>query len=197
MTDEIILELIIIVYMNIFVINGHNYNPFAQGRLNRALFNKIIEVLTPGNSLLTTTIEDGYEIQEEIEKFRGSDIVIYQMPIYWFSFPHFTKKYIDEVYLYNVFFTSSEKYGHGGLMKGKKYMFSLTWNATYDAFYKTSGFMDGRGVDEFIIAMHKIQEYCGFERLPTFSCLNVVKAPNIEQYLKDLEVHLCKYILNV
>lgn len=91
MTDEIILELIIIVYMNIFVINGHNYNPFAQGRLNRALFNKIIEVLTPGNSLLTTTIEDGYEIQEEIEKFRGSDIVIYQMPIYWFSFPHFTK----------------------------------------------------------------------------------------------------------
>ena len=71
---------------------------------------------------------------EEIEKFRGSDIVIYQMPIYWFSFPHFTKKYIDEVYLYNVFFTSSEKYGHGGLMKGKKYMFSLTWNATYDAF---------------------------------------------------------------
>lgn len=182
--------------MKILIINGHNSSPYAKGQLNHTLFEKMIELLAPHHSLLTTIVEKGYDINEEAKKFQTSDLIIYQMPIHWFSFPHLMKRYLDEVYLPGIFYGSSEKYGQGGLMKGKKYMFSLTWNAPYEAFHQTSGFMDSRGVEEVIISMHKAQEYCGFEKLPTYSCFNVVKKTNVPQYLKDLELHLNKYILN-
>lgn len=57
--------------MNIFVLNGHKYYPFAQGRLNKTLFDKIIELVTPDNQIKTTIVENGYDLNEEIENFVG------------------------------------------------------------------------------------------------------------------------------
>ncbi len=179
--------------MNILLLNGHKYYPFAQGRLNKTLFDKILEILSTHNQLKTTVIEKGYELEGEIDKFKWADSVIFQMPVNWFSFPAITKAYIDDVYRHGLFYGPSENYGEGGLMKGKKYMYSLTWNSPEAAFEQSGGFFDGRGVDEVIIAMHKLQQFCGFEKIPTFSCFDVVHNPDIPSYLSDLEIHLNKY----
>ena len=45
--------------MKIFVINGHKYYPFSQGKLNKTLFNKIIELVSPNNDVKTTVVENG------------------------------------------------------------------------------------------------------------------------------------------
>lgn len=176
--------------MNIFVLNGHKYYPFAQGRLNKTLFNKILEILGRDNDIKTTIVEDGYNLEEEIEKFNWADRVIFQTPINWFSFPAVFKAYFDDVYRHGNFYGPSDAYGYGGMMKGKKYMYSLTWNSPEYAFEKFGEFYDGRGVDGVIVAMHKLQQYIGMENLKTFSCFDVVKHPDIPAFLSRLEAHL-------
>ena len=57
------------VFMKFLVINGHKYYPFAQGRLNKTLFDKIIELIKPNNEVQTTVVEDGYDLDTEINKF--------------------------------------------------------------------------------------------------------------------------------
>lgn len=182
--------------MNILVINGHKFYTYAQGRLNQTLFNEIVRTLSFNNEVKTTVVEQGYEPNEEIEKFKWADLIIFQTPVNWFSAPWILKKYIDEVYAHGVFYTGSAEYGNGGLFKNKYYMYSLTWNATCDAFSDSRGFFDGRDEDDIIIALHKLQEFCAMKKVKTFSVHDVVHNPNIPGYLKQLNAHLEKYVLN-
>lgn len=183
------------VFMKFLVINGHKYYPFAQGRLNKTLFDKIIELIKPNNEVQTTVVEDGYDLDTEINKFLWADTIIIQTPINWFSFPGMFKSYIDDVYKHGSFYGPSEEYGMGGLLKDKKYMYSLTWNSPCSAFSQYGEFYDGRSIDEVIIAMHKLQQYCGMHKIETFSCNDVVKHPDIQLFLERLEKHIKKYIL--
>ena len=186
-----------IITMKIFVINGHKYYPFSQGKLNKTLFNKIIELVSPSNDVKTTVVENGYKLNEEIDKYLWADIIIIQMPINWFSFPGLFKSYIDDVYKHESFYGFSEEYGRGGLLKDKKYMYSLTMNSPEEAFNNPEEFYNGKTLDEVIYAMHKLQEYCGLQKLETFAVYDVVKHPDIPRYLKQLEKHIQTYILNI
>lgn len=94
--------------MNIFVLNGHKFYPFAQGKLNKTLFNEIIAILSVNNPIKTTVVEEGYNLDEEVEKFEWADAVIFQTPVNWFSFPAITKAYIDDVYRHGIFYGASE-----------------------------------------------------------------------------------------
>lgn len=181
--------------MKYLVINGHKYYPFSQGRLNKTLFDKIIEVVSPENEVQSTVVENGYDVQTEIDKFMWADKIIIQTPINWFSFPGIFKTYIDEVYKHGDFYGPSTEYGKGGKLTDKKYMYSLTCNSPYEAFFQNGHFYDGRGVDEVFIAMHKLQEYSGLQKMKTFVCFDVIKHPDVPLYLSNLEEHLKKYVL--
>ena len=73
--------------MRIFVINGHKYYWYATGKLNCTLFREIVDTLMPHHEVKSTIVELGYSVEEEIEKYRWADIIIYQTPINWFSVP--------------------------------------------------------------------------------------------------------------
>ena len=79
----------------------------------------MVTVLGENHHVKTTTIQDGYNIKEEQDKFLWADVVIYQTPIYWFSVPGLFKTYMDEVYEYGLFFKGADEYGTGGLLKRK------------------------------------------------------------------------------
>lgn len=181
--------------MKFLVINGHKYYPFSQGRLNKTLFDKIVEVLSLENEVETTIVEEGYDLETEINKFMRADIIIIQTPINWFSLPGMFKSYIDKVYRHGSFYGPSEVYGKGGLMHNKRYMYSLTMNSPKVAFEETDGFYDFRSPDEVFVALHKLQQYSGLEKINTFFCYDVVKNPDIPRFLADLETHLKEYIL--
>ncbi|MCB0453644.1 MAG: NAD(P)H-dependent oxidoreductase, partial [Aequorivita sp.] len=73
---------------NIFIINGHQKYPFAQGKLNSSLVEmakKHFESL--GYAVKLTTMEDDYDVNEEIEKFKWADVVFLQSPINWMGAP--------------------------------------------------------------------------------------------------------------
>ena len=73
--------------MNIFVINGHKYYWYSTGKLNNLLFEEIISTLKDTHNIRYTILEQGYKTEEEIEKYKWADIIIYQNPINCFSVP--------------------------------------------------------------------------------------------------------------
>ncbi|UOY91759.1 NAD(P)H-dependent oxidoreductase [Ectobacillus sp. JY-23] len=175
---------------NILIINGHEYYEFAPGKLNKTIFDAIVATLKGTYEIQTTVVQNGYDIEEEHKKFTWADVVIYQTPIYWFSVPGLLKTYIDRVYSYGVFFAGSDVYGKGGLMQGKKVMFSTTWNAPEHVFENVNEFMEGKSLEESLLSLHKAHEFVGMESLKTFSCHDVVANPDIDKYMSDLHKHL-------
>lgn len=93
----------------VLLINGHEPYAFAEGRFNQTMFDEIENQLKDNFEITKTIINDGYNPEEEQEKFKQADVIIFQFPIYWFSAPALMKKYIDEVYAHGVFFGMGEE----------------------------------------------------------------------------------------
>ncbi len=181
----------------LLLILGKETNEFAKGNYNQSLFEIAVATLSNRYKILTTIVEDGYKVPEEIAKFKQADAVIFQYPVYWFMMPSTLKRYLDDVYAYGEFFAfTGGEYGSGGLMKGKKFMLSTTWNAPIEVFNNPHGFFEGRSVQEVLLPMRKDQEYCGFEELPHFSCHNIIKNPQFESDKERYIRHLTKVFLD-
>ena len=56
---------------NIFIINGHEKYGTKEGRLNKTLVDYMVTLLGENHYVKTTTIQDGYNIKEEQDKFYG------------------------------------------------------------------------------------------------------------------------------
>ncbi|GMB90362.1 Modulator of drug activity [Helicobacter ailurogastricus] len=193
---------------HILLLNGAKNFGHSKGRLNTTLHAHAAQTLQALNhSVAETQIEQGYNIEEEIEKILKADALIWQMPGWWMGEPWIVKKYMDEVFttghgkLYKNDGRShaapTKNYGKGGLLHGKKYMFSLTWNAPIEAFTEKEEFFEGVGVDGLYLHLHKANQFLGMQALPTFICNDVIKNPRISQYLQDYTAHLQKVFLGV
>ncbi|SDJ27721.1 NAD(P)H-dependent oxidoreductase [Natribacillus halophilus] len=181
----------------ILVVNGHEYYQHSKGNLNMTLFNKIVHLLSPNYEVQTTTLQDGFNKDEEQDKMKWANVVIYQTPIYNYSVPALFKKYIDKTHEHSVYFYGNTKdYGlGGGLLTDKSYMFSTTWNAPSNAFNDSDQFFEGRKVDDVLFPLYLSHKYAGMEGLETFSCFNVKKNPDIDLYLDSLKNHLGQYFM--
>ena len=185
------------------LINGHQrYDGFAEGRLNQTLIDTANDLLSGIDyEVKTTIVEKGYDVAEELEKYKWTDVVFVQSPVYWMNVPYIFKKYMDEVHtagIGEVLCTDdgrtrsdlSKKYGSGGLMQGKKYMISTTWNAPLESLEEPNQFFEGKGIDGVFMWLHKNYQFFGMEPLPSFSCHDVLKNADVENDLKRFKHHL-------
>lgn len=192
---------------NALIINAHQPYPFAQGRLNASLTDRISEWLEQrGYTTRHTTMTDEHDVSEEIEKHRWADLVILQSPVNWMGVPWTFKKYMDEIYSAGLDGSlcdgdgrtaeePTQNYGTGGTLAETKYMLSLTLNAPAEAFDDDEQwFFEGRDVDDLFLPMHLNFRFLGMEPLPTFACFDVVKNPQIEADFTRLEEHLEQHI---
>ncbi|GHC21875.1 hypothetical protein GCM10010082_12130 [Kushneria pakistanensis] len=185
----------------VLLIDGGREYAHSSGRLNTTLHELARgELAELGCEVNTTTIEAGYDPAEEVEKFLWADVIVYQMPGWWMGAPWTLKRYIDEVFTtgHGSMYASdgrsrqdaSKRYGSGGLLQGRHYMLSLTWNAPQEAFDDPADFFEGRGVDDVYFPFHKSQQFVGLEALPTFLATDVIKNPEIERYQSEYRAHL-------
>lgn len=184
---------------NILIVNSAIAHLYAKGQLNNTLVDiakHTLELL--GHTVMVTKVIDEYISLNEMEKFKWADIIIYQFPAWWMSFPWQLKKYIDEVFLHGIAYESdgrtredaNKKYGSGGLFNSKSYMFSTTWNAPLSIFNDKNDFFEGKGVDNVYLHFHKLNQFIGMKPLPTFLLNDVIKNPTIELSKKKYEEHL-------
>ena len=199
----------LLLMKNIFIINAHEEYEFSKGELNRSLVERLKDHLPNEDfSIKTTTMKDEYNIEEEISKHQWADIVIVQMPVNWMGTPWSFKKYQDFVYSYGMDGRLcagdgrtredvTKQYGTGGSLQGKKYMLSLTFNAPKEAFGDPDQwFFSGRSVDDLLVPTHLNFKFFGMEALPTFTCFDVMKNPDIENDFKRYDQHVQQHILN-
>ncbi len=190
---------------NVLLLNGSKAFAHSHGRLNDTLHDVAVETLTTaGFDIRQTKIDAGYDIQAEVENFLWADLVIYQMPGWWMGAPWIVKKYVDEVFtaghgsLYaNDGRTRSNperKYGSGGLIQGKHYMLSLTWNAPKEAFEDPEQFFEGKGIDGVYFPFHKANQFLGMSPLSTYVATDVIKAPAIDDVIQGYRNHLLKIL---
>jgi len=175
---------------NILIVCGAQKTYISEGRFNRSLVEAAKDVLQGRHSVRVTLVEDGYETIDEHEKWLWADTVILQFPVFWFGCPAILKAYMDSVYMRKVFYGKATSYGTGGLLDGKTYMLSTTWNAPEEAFNDPETYYGGLDVDEALIAMHKAQQYIGMEPLPSFTVHNVIGNPDFENQRARFQDHL-------
>jgi modulator of drug activity B len=179
------------------------YDGIANGNLTRSLVNEAKTFFEAnGFEIKETVIEDGYDVAEEVAKFGWADIFFVQSPVYWMGLPWLGKKYIDDIFSGGVGTVTyandgrtrsdpSKTYGSGGLMNGKKYMLSFTYNCPTSEFDNREGFFDGLSLDEANVALHKTFQFCGVEKLPSYSVHDIYKSEfNLDKALVKLQEHL-------
>ncbi|MDR7344741.1 modulator of drug activity B [Pantoea alhagi] len=187
----------------ILILDAGKQFAHSKGELNHTM-TEVAETFLrdQGHDVQVTHIDDGYDIQQEVQKYLDNDVVIYQMPGWWMGEPWILKKYIDEVFTegHGSLYASdgrtrsdaSKKYGSGGLLQGKKYMLSLTWNAPLEAFTDPQQFFEGVGVDGLYLHFHKANQFLGMEGLPTFICNDVIKQPDVPRDIARYREHLAQ-----
>lgn len=76
-------------------------------------------------------------------------------------------------------------------LTGKKYMFSLTFNAPAESFNDENEYLfQGKSVDDLFFPMHANFRFFGMEAMETFASFDVMKNPNIERDLERFEAHI-------
>jgi len=190
----------------ILILNGHQYyDVVAKGELTQHYIDTANDFfLKNGFEVKHTHIEKGYDVEEECQKFEWADYVLFQYPVYWMGVPWITKKYFDETFTQGRHYTSdgrsrsdeSKTYGTGGLLKGKKYMLSVTYNCPTSEFDNPKGFFDGLSLDQAHIATHKTFQFCGLEPLKTYSVHDIFKGDlDLKKELEKFEAVLTENFL--
>ena len=196
---------------NIFIINGSH--PFAHsgGRFNETLFNNTMDYFDSNENFAvkSTQVGDDYDAKKEVEKFKWADIVIYHTPIWWFQIPFGFKKYIDEVFTeghQNGIYKSDGRsrtnpdinYGTGGLMHGKKYILTTSWNAPKTAFTLENEFFDQKSVDEGVMfGFHRMNAFTGMELIGTHHFHDMEKNADVPLELENYSGFLNKITLKM
>lgn len=188
----------------ILIINAGQHFGHSGGRFNQTVTAETIAFFSDQQQVQVkqTNISDGYVLKEEVEKFVWADVIIYHTPIWWFQVPHGFKKYIDEVFtaghnkgIYHSDGRKSENpkinYGTGGMLHGRLYMLTTSWNAPETAFTLPGEFFNEHSVDEGpLFGFHRMNAFTGMQPLKSFHFHDVEKNANIERDMKKYRTHL-------
>lgn len=194
----------------IFIINGGQKFGHSGGRFNETISNETLNFFKNNTAfeIKTTNINDEYNPVAEVEKFVWADVIIYHTPIWWFQLPHGFKKYIDEVFteghdkgIYKSDGRTSENptinYGTGGMLHGRKYMLTTSWNAPKEAFTLPGEFFNQHSVDEGpLFGFHRMNAFTGMKPLESIHFHDIEKNADVENDIKLYQKHLAQLFLN-
>jgi modulator of drug activity B len=188
----------------VFIINGGQNFGHSGGKYNNTVAAETTAFFNTqeGVEVRQTNIADGFDAEEEVEKFVWADVVIYHTPIWWFQLPNGFKKYIDEVFtaghqkgIYHSDGRKSEtpeiNYGTGGMLHGRNYMLTTSWNAPETAFTLPGEFFNEKSVDEGpLFGFHRMNAFTGMKPLTSFHFHDVEKNADVERDMIRYRTHL-------
>jgi len=189
---------------NILIINGWHTFVDSPGQFNKALFNTTEAFFKASDDyqVKSTQVNDGYKTEDEVLKFIWADVIIYHTPIWWFSVPYNFKKYLDEVLTAghgNGMWISDGRnsdnpeinYGTGGLLHGRQYVLTTSWNAPKGAFKLQGEFFNRISVDNGPMSgFHGMNRYLGLNLMESLQFHDVEKNADTYQEIKNYEAFL-------
>jgi modulator of drug activity B len=190
----------------IFVINGGQVFGHSGGKFNRTIYEATQQFFESkeGFEIRATDINDAYDPEAEVENFVWADLIIYHTPIWWFQLPHGFKKYIDEVFTAGhrkgIYHSDGRKaedpdinYGTGGMLQGRRYIVTTSWNAPAAAFTLPGEFFNQTSVDDGpLFGFHRMNAFAGIAPLESLHFHDVEKNADINSDLQRYRSHLEK-----
>ena len=192
----------------IFIINGGQVLGESQGKLNQTITNWTAEYFKENNAeVRITNVFEGYDKKQEVENFLWADLIIWHTPIWWFQLPFKLKQYIDEVLHdegHGTLYKNDGRtrtnpeinYGTGGLLQGRKYMITTSWNAPEGAFTIDGELMNLTNVDNGVLfGFHTAMKFIGLTKADGFHFYDVIKGltpERFENYRNEYHLHLAK-----
>jgi modulator of drug activity B len=188
----------------IFIINaGQNFG-HSGGKFNDTIAKETLSFFEEQENVEVrqTVIAKGYDPKREVENFVWADVVVYHTPIWWFQLPHGFKKYIDEVFtsghqkgIYRSDGRSADNpkinYGTGGMLHGRRYMLTTSWNAPETAFTLPGEFFNEHSVDEgALFGFHRMNAFAGMQPLKSFHFHDVEKNADVKRDMANYRRHL-------
>lgn len=77
---------------NVFIINASKEFDGSEGKLNDYLTQVATTLLSSHQiNVQSTRIDDGYDNDDEVDKYLWADVIIYQMPAWWMEGPWILK----------------------------------------------------------------------------------------------------------
>jgi len=191
---------------NILIINAGQQFAHSGGRYNETVtaHTKAFFARFDDTEIKVTHIDKGYDPEEEVQKFVWADHIIYHTPMWWFQVPNGFKKYIDVVFtvghkkgIYHSDGRSSKNpeinYGTGGMLQGRKYMVTTSWNAPKTAFTLPGEFFKEISVDDGpLFGFHRMNAFAALEKLESFHFHDVEKNADLKRDMAEYERHLEK-----
>lgn len=188
----------------IFIINGGQKFGHSGGKFNQTIASETAQFFQnhPEFEVKTTDINHEYDPAVEVQKFVWSDVIIYHTPVWWFQLPHGFKKYIDVVFteghangIYKSDGRSSANpavnYGTGGLLHGRKYMLTTSWNAPKEAFTLPGEFFSQKSVDEGpLFGFHRMNAFTGMTPIESMHFHDIEKNADVKRDLVRYKQHL-------
>lgn len=188
----------------VLIINGGQNFGHSGGKYNQTIADHTQQVINSfGNiEVKITNVSEDYDRNEEVEKFVWADYIIYHTPIWWFQLPNGFKKYIDEVFTAGhakgIYMSDGRKsdnpeinYGTGGMLGGRKYMVTTSWNAPKTAFTLPGEFFNETSVDDGpLFGFHRMNAFVSLEKIDGFHFHDVEKNANIDRDMKLYRDHL-------
>lgn len=190
----------------IFVINAGQEFGHSGGLYNNTVAAETLRFFEGSNAyeVKVTNIAEGYNAADEVEKYVWADVVIYHTPVWWFQVPHNFKKYIDVVFteghtkgIYNsdgrTRSNPAINYGTGGMLHGRRYMLTTSWNAPKEAFTLPGEFFNERSVDDGVMfGFHRMNAFTGMEKLDGMHFHDVEKNADVVKDMERYRQHLEK-----
>lgn len=125
------------------------------------------------------------DIQQEQEKVKKADLIIFQFPLWWSSMPAILKGWIDRVFTPGFTYGGGKWFDKGGL-KGKKAMLSLTTGGGSN-FFSTQGIYGD--LQESLKPIHYgILYFVGLSVLPPYVVYSPARLSE-EQRVEQLEAY--------
>ncbi|MDN3694563.1 NAD(P)H-dependent oxidoreductase [Chryseobacterium tructae] len=188
----------------VLIINGGQNFGHSGGKYNQTVAENTLSVLNEFDNVEVkiTNVSEGYDKHEEVEKFVWADYIIYHTPIWWFQLPNGLKKYIDEVFTAGhargIYMSDGRNaanpeinYGTGGMLDGRKYMLTTSWNAPATAFTLPGEFFDEKSVDDGpLFGFHRMNAFVSLEKMESFHFHDVEKNANIDRDMKLYRDHV-------
>ena len=189
----------------VFIINGGQVFEESKGTFNRTLTEWTAAFLMErGAEVRIADINEEFDPLQEASNFIWADLIIFHTPIWWFQLPYGLKRYIDLVFqngrgkIYandGRTRTNPEiNYGTGGLLHGKKYLVTSSWNAPEGAFTLEGELMGQTSVDDGVLfGFHIAMKFVGLTKLDGFHFYDIVKGltpRRFDDYRADYLSHL-------
>lgn len=136
---------------NILIISGHP-------DLKSSLANKTIPE-TLGKSDLSCTLRRldllgwDLDVEEEQKYVKQADVIVFQFPLYWYSYPAIIKNWVEKVFAHGFAYGSK-----GTALTGKYLMVSFTVGGGSDHYRR--GGQNRHPVEEFLYNFEQMAELC-------------------------------------